>query len=259
MNNGLLRAEWIKLWSVRSTYLALGIAALMAIGLGALDTSSVAHNWATMSAADKAGFDAASETFNGGQLGQLAFGVLGVLVISSEYGTGLIRTTLTATPNRAAVFTAKALLTAAVTFLIGELLCLATFLSGQAFLARAHLDVSLTDPGVARAVFCTGLFLCVLALVSLGLGGLLRHTAGGIAAMFALVFLAWPIARAMETWTYLPDHLLLANAIDVLTRATPPAGPHTARLPSAGQAWLDLVLYPMLFLALGAWRTTRDP
>ncbi len=259
MSAGLLRAEWIKLWSVRSTYLTLGLAALMAIGLGALDTSSVAHNWATMNAADKAGFDAVSEAFNGGQLGQLAFGVLGVLVISSEYGTGLIRTTLTAAPHRAAVFAAKALVTAAVTFVIGEVLCLATFFTGQAFLARAHLDVSLTAPGVSRAVFCTGLFLCVLALVSLGLGGLLRHTAGGVAAMFALTFLAWPVARAMESWSYVPDHLLLANAVDVLTRATPPSGPHAARLPSMGVAWLDLLLYPVVLLALGAWRTTRDP
>jgi hypothetical protein len=62
----------------------------------------------------------------------------------------------------------------------------------------------------------------------------------------------------METWSYVPDHLLLANAVDVLTRATPPTGPHAARLPSMGMAWLDLVLYPVVFLALGAWRTTRD-
>ena len=134
MSAGLLRAEWIKLWSVRSTYLTLGLAALMAIGLGALDTSSVAHNWATMSAADRAGFDAVSEAFNGGQLGQLAFGVLGVLVISSEYATGLITSTLTAAPDRAAVFAAKALVTATVTFVIGEVLYLAT--------SRTELDES---------------------------------------------------------------------------------------------------------------------
>jgi hypothetical protein len=61
----------------------------------------------------------------------------------------------------------------------------------------------------------------------------------------------------LESWFYLPDHLLLANAADVLTRATPPGGPHAARLPSMGRAWLDLALYLVVFLALGAWRTTR--
>jgi ABC-2 type transport system permease protein len=258
MNRRLLHAEWIKLRSVRSTYLTMGIAALMALGLGALGTSSIAHNWATMNAADRAGFDAVSEAFNGGQLGQLAFGVLGVLLISSEYGTGTIRTTFTAAPGRLGVFTAKALLTGAVTFLAGEALAFTTFATGQYFLSSAHIDVALTAPGVLRAVFATGLFLCVLALVSLGLGGLLRHTAAGIAAMFALTFLAWPAARAMESWSYLPDHLLLANAADTLTRTTPITGPHAARLPSTGMAWFDLALYLAVFLGLGAWRTTRD-
>ncbi|MCO6004121.1 hypothetical protein NE236_03935 [Actinoallomurus purpureus] len=182
MIRGLLRAEWMKLRSVRWTYAALGVAALLAIGLGVLDTFSVAHHRATMTAADRAGFDAVSETFNGGQLGQLAFGVLLISSVPVRADTG--------------------------------------------------------EPGTGWPAPARG---------------------GRDAAMFALTFLAWPVARALESWSYLPDHLLLANAADVLTRATPPGGPHAARLPSMGIAWLDLALDLVVFLALGAWRTTRDP
>jgi ABC-2 type transport system permease protein len=251
-----LHAEWIKFRSLRSTYFTMLCAIALGTGLGFLDTTSVAHRWATMSAADRAMFDPVGDSFTGLVFAQLAFGVLGVLAFSSEYGTGMIRTTLAATPRRGTLFTAKALVVGALTLVLGEVFTFGTFLLGQAALATAHLQVTLTSPGVLRAVSSAGLYLGVVALVGCGVGALLRHTAGGIAAMFGVIFLAWPVARALESWSYLPDRLILSNAADVLGQVHAMAV--RPRLPSLGLAYLDLVLYLVVALGLGAWRTYRD-
>jgi len=252
----VLHAEWIKLRSLRSTYLTMLCAIALGTGLGFLDTISIAHHWATMSAADRAAFDPVGDSFTGLVFAQLAFGLLGVLAISSEYGTGMIRSTLTAIPRRGAVFTAKALVVGAVALVLGEVFAFGTFLLGQATLATAHLDVALTSPGVLRAVSSAGLYLGVVALVGCGVGALLRHTAGGIAVMFGVIFLAWPVARALESWSYLPDKLVLSNAADVLGQVHALAV--KPRLPSLGLAYLDLLLYLVVALGLGAWRSNRD-
>jgi hypothetical protein len=118
--------------------------------------------------------------------------------------------------------------------------------------------VPITDAHVLRAVICAGLYMAVIALVGFGLGALLRHTAAAMAAMFALVFLAYPVARAIDGSSYLPDHLLLINAATRLATVNPPAGPHGGRIPSLGFALFDLALYLAVFLGLGAWRAQRD-
>ena len=251
-----LRAEWLKVRSLRSTYVTMLSAIVLGAGLGVLATTSVAHHWATMSAQDRAGFDAVGDSFTGLVFAQLAFGVFGVLAISTEYGTGMIRATLAATPRRGILFTAKALVVAAVAVVLGEAFAVGTFLLGQATLASAHLDVRLTDPGVLRAVSGAGLYLAVVALVGYGVGAVLRHTGGAIAVLIGVVFLAWPAARALESWSYLPDKLLLSNAADVLGQVHALAV--KPRLPSLPLAYLDLVLYLVIALGLGAWRTTRD-
>lgn len=103
-----LHAEWIKLRSLRSTYLTMLCALALGTGLGFLDTTSVAHHWTTMSAQDRAAFDPVGDSFTGLAFAQLAFGVLGALAISTEYGTGMIQPTLAATPRRI-LYIAKAL------------------------------------------------------------------------------------------------------------------------------------------------------
>jgi ABC-type transport system involved in multi-copper enzyme maturation permease subunit len=251
-----VHAEWIKLRSVRSTYLIMLCAIGLGLGLGFLDTTSVAHHWATMSAQDRAGFDPVGDSFTGLVFAQLAFGVLGVLAVSTEYGTGMIRTTLTAVPRRGTVFAAKAFVVGALSLVLGEAFAFGTFLLGQAMLAADHLDVSLADPQVLRAVASAGLYLCVVALVGYGVGALLRHTAGAVSVMFGAIFLAWPAARALETWSYLPDRLVLSNAADVIAQVHALAV--KPRLPSLGLAYLDLLLYLVVALGLGAWRATRD-
>jgi ABC-2 type transport system permease protein len=111
---------------------------------------------------------------------------------------------------------------------------------------------------VLRAVSCAGLYMSAVTMVGFGLGAVIRHTAGAMAAMVALVFLAWPAARAVESFTSLPDRMLLVNAADALTAIQPASGAHAERIPSFGFACLDLVFYLSVFLGLAAWRIGRD-
>ncbi|WP_432970742.1 ABC transporter permease [Dactylosporangium sp. CA-233914] len=249
-------AEWIKLWSVLSTWLALATAAVLGVGLGLADTLSTTRSWDTLTAADRASFDAVGSAFAGLTFGQLAFGVLGVLVATGDNATGSIVPTLTAVPRRGVVYVAKGTVVAATTLVCGQLLAFGLFLLGQAVLADRHLDVGLTDPGVLRAVTGAGLCLAVIAMVGFGLGALTRHPAAAVAALIGVVFLAYGVARALEGWSYLPSRLLLSNAGDVVAQVHAVAA--KPRLPSLRLAYLDLAGYVAVALGLGAWRARRD-
>lgn len=251
-----VRAEWIKLWSVRPTWVALGVAVAFTAGLGLADTVSTVRGWPGMPAADRAAFDPLGSAFAGLTFAQLALGVLGVLAATSEYSTGTIIATLTAQPRRTAAFAAKAGTILGVSLLVGQALAVSSYLLGQAVLRSRHLDVGLGAPGVLRSVTGAGLYLCVVTMVGFGLGMLLRHPAGATAALFAVVFLAYGAAKAVESWSYLPSRLLLSNAGDVVAQVHAVAA--KPRLPSLGLAYLDLALYLVAALGLGAWRSTRD-
>jgi hypothetical protein len=213
---GALAAEWIKLRSVRSTYLALATAALAAIGLGYLITYYQARStpsWAHMSAHARAAWDPVAYSLGGLSIAQLAFGTLGVLVISSEYATGLIRTTFTALPRRRTVLAAKAAVAGALTLAAGELIAFTAFFTGQWALSGKHLNATLSGPGVLRGVLAAGLYLAVITVVGLGLGTLIRHTAGAVAALFALVFLIPQVIHAMPApWDTRIGKYMLDNA-----------------------------------------------
>jgi len=193
----LLASEWIKLRSVRSTYLILLVAAAAAVGVGYLVAHSDAIHWATMTAQARAAFDPVGDSFAGLGVAQLAFGALGVLAISSEYTTGVIRTTFAAAPRRRPVLAAKAAVAGAVSLLAGELIAFATFFTSQQALSAQHLNVALTHPGALRGVLAAGFYLAVMAWVGMGLGAVIRHTAGAITAMTGVVFLLPTIIGAL--------------------------------------------------------------
>jgi ABC-2 type transport system permease protein len=225
IRRGVLTAEWIKLRSVRSTYATLGSALALGLGDAVLNTSAIARAWPGMSAQDRLSFDPVGAALDGLSFGVLAFGVLGVLAVSTEYATGMIRTTLAAVPGRGTVLAAKALVLAALTLVLGELFSFAAFFLGQTVLSGAHLQARLTDPGVVRAVS-------------------------------SVIFLAYGVGRALESWSYLPSRLVLVNAADVVAQTHAYAA--HPRLPSLGAAYLDLALYVAVFLTAGAWRAARD-
>jgi hypothetical protein len=255
---GVLRAEWLKLRSVRSTYAALGLAMALAVFVGVTSAAGDAQHWATMSAVDRANFDPVGDSLSGFTFGELALGALGVLVATSEYATGLIRATFTAVPRRGQVFAAKALTLAALTFAVGQVFVFVCYGLGQAALSTptAHLAVGLGHPGVLRALFCAGLYLTAVTLIGFGLGALVRHTGAGIALVFAVTYLAYPVAGAFNAWTYVPDRWLLSSIADTL--ATVSAHPTTKDPGSVGAALAELAVYLVVTLGLGAWRMRKD-
>ncbi len=175
----LLRSEWAKLCSVRSTYCSLVVAVVAMISYGAINAAS------QIGAHQGANLDPISTSLSGVLLAQLAIGVLGVLVITSEYTTGMVRSTFAAAPQRHSVIAAKAGVFAVVAFAVGTLASLIAFLVGQAILG-AH-GVSLTAPGAARSVIGVGVYLSLLAVFAVGLGTILRRSTGAIAALFGLI------------------------------------------------------------------------
>ncbi len=182
-----MRAEWTKLRTIRSTVWTLSITIAVMIGLGVLFTALEAARWDKRSIRDIATFDPLLYSFAGINLAQMSIGVLGILVMTSEYTSGLITETLTATPQRRLLLVAKVATFTGVITIVGLFSCFAAFLAGQAVLGHDHGGVSLTDPGVLRAVLGAALFLVMIGVIAIGIGAAIRRTAGAVAALFAVL------------------------------------------------------------------------
>ena len=197
----VLRSEWTKLRSVRSTFWALTVTVVLGVGLGAVISAAAAHGYAKISVSGKLSWDPTGVSLAGMAIASLAIAVLGVLCISSEYSSGMIRTSLIAVPKRGRVLAAKSLVFAVVTFVVGEVTSFAAFFVGQALISGHAPHAALGDPGVARAVAGAGLYLTALAVLSVAAGALLRHPAAAIACMMAVLFVLPGIAQALpDSW-----------------------------------------------------------
>lgn len=194
----VMRSEWTKLVSVRSTWWTAVVAVLATLGLAVALCARWAHN-IRLNPLQDVGFDPTNTSLSGIYLAQIAVGTLGVLAISSEYGTGMIRATLGAVPQRHALLAAKGLTFAIVTFVVGELVSFAAFGLGQLVLSDAHAGASLGDPGVLRSVFGAGLYLTAVGLLGFGLGALVRHTAGALSAFFGVLFALTALVDLLPT------------------------------------------------------------
>lgn len=220
------RAEWIKLRTVRSTYWTLLVTAVGMVAFGTILTIAYAHHYQGSSAAGKAAFDPAGYSLSGFFAAQLAVGVLGVVVITSEYATKSIRGTLAAVPQRVTVLAAKAAVFGGVAAATGIISSFAAFFIGQAILSKKGIEAHIGDPGVLRSVIGAGLYLAVLGLLGLGLGTLIRRTAGAIAALVALVLILPVFIQGLPTgWQnavtrYLPS--VAGQAVIGRTKFTPP-------------------------------------
>jgi ABC-2 type transport system permease protein len=202
----VLRSEWVKLRSVRSTFWALTTTVVLGIALGAVISAVTAHAYARFSVAAKLSWDPTGVSQSGVAIAQVAIAVLGVLFISSEYSSGMIRTSLIAVPKRGRVLAAKSLVFAGVTVVVGEVVCFVAFFVGQALISGALISghaphAALGDPGVARAVAGGALYLAALAVLSVAAGALLRHAAAAITCMIAVLFVLPGIAQALpDSW-----------------------------------------------------------
>jgi ABC-2 type transport system permease protein len=195
----VLRSEWTKLRSVRSTVWSLAALAVATVGLGAIITAVSNNRWRTFSLVERLSFDPTSRSLRGVFLAQLAIGVLGILVITSEYGTGMIRATLTAVPRRPLVLAAKTAVFGAVALVVSEVVTFAAFFVGQSLLKSPVPHATLGQPGVARAVVGSGIYLAVLGLFALGIGSLIRHTAGAISIFVGALLILPLILNAFPT------------------------------------------------------------
>ena len=206
----MLASEWTKLRTVRSTPWAIGVTLVLGVGVSIIATVETRAHWKPTSSV---GFDPTQVSLIGMAFAQLAIGVLGVLAISSEYGTGTIRATLTVTPRRAGVLISKVAVFAALALIVSEAVSFVSFFVGQAFLTRPAIHATLATPGALRQVIGAGLYVTLLGLLGLAFGFIIRHTAGAISALVGVVLVlplivqAFPQALETELRRFLPDSI----------------------------------------------------
>jgi hypothetical protein len=242
------RSEWTKFWSLRSTWWTLLIALVVTIGFATLiawgESSLLAH----MDAQQRATLDVTNLAIGGIGFGQLAMAVLGALVVTSEYSTGGIRTTLVAVPNRMRVLLAKILVFGLVAWAVGTVAAFVSFFVAMVFWSPHHLAASLSTPAVLRAVFGGGLIALASGLLGLALGALIRHTAGSITAV-ALLFVAPPLTNLLPgRWGKAISIRFTTNAGQRITEVIHSPG---QLHPWPGYLWmLGEYLVPLI---IGAW------
>lgn len=243
-------AEWTKFWSVRSTSWSLIALLLATIGLGILSTHALSTGPATI--------DPIRRIFVGFNLGQFAIGVLGVLFISAEYGTGQIRSTLSVMPRRSVVVGAKAIVMGGVGLVVGEVLSFVTFFVGDAVLSGSASHVAFGAPGVLRVLIESGLYLALLGLIGLGIATILHNSAGSIATFAGAVLVLTLLVSAMPTFIiHAVSRFLPANIGQTVFALSAP--PRFATIPvfSPLTGLIVLAVYAVVLLAAGSFLMSR--
>jgi ABC-type transport system involved in multi-copper enzyme maturation permease subunit len=250
----VMRSEWMKFRSLRSTLYTLLAAVALTIGIGALFSGVTASQYHTFSAADKATFSPISTSLTGISFAVVAFGVLGVLLMSGEYSTGMIRSSLTAVPRRLPVLWGKLAVFAGAIFSVSLVTSFISFFVGQALLSSHHLSVAITAPDALRSVIGAALYVTVAGMIGVALGGLLRNTAAGISTFAAAFFVIPPLTGLLPA--SVSDHLsqyLPSNAGEALWGGT--RGVTNVLSPWTGFA--VLCGYAVILIAGAAWRLRR--
>ena len=255
----LLLSEWTKIRSVRSTTWTLLAFVVVTIGFTALITWVTEANWNGPHAADRnaqAIADPTSIIFGiSVYLGQLTLSVLGVLVITTEYSTGVIRASLLAVPKRLPMLAAKILVAAVLIGVLAEIVAFGSFFVGSAIL-HPHISVSLSDPGILRATIGAGLYLTAFGLFAMGIGTLIRHSAGAIATAVGVAFVL-PIIGALLPDTSFWNHLVgyLPEQAGSMVYLVHETGSHIVL--SAWEGFGVLCAWTAVLLGIGGYLLTR--
>jgi ABC-2 type transport system permease protein len=215
---GVVHSEWIKLRTIRSTVWLYVALLVVSLGLAALMAGSLSLGGGTLRASDQAHLAVTASVF-GVFFGQLIVAVLGVLTMSGEYSTGMIRSTLTAVPRRLPVLFSKAVVLFLVTFVVGIVSDFSAFFVAQPLLAAKGVDASVADPRVFVPLLGGGLYLGLVAVFALGLGTVLRNNAGGITVVLGILLLLPTVLEMIPgTWTQqtIPSYLISAAGINML-------------------------------------------
>ena len=245
--------EWTKLRAVRSNSVTLLAAAIVTIGATAVVAQAIGSARALPPGGVITPFTASFLGY--GEYGVIPVSILAVLAFTSEYSSGLIRTTFTAVPRRLAVLAGKAAVVGGSALVAGEVLAFVAFFLTQAIMARHHRGLSLTAPGVPRGVLAAGLLLAVCALIGLGLGAMIRYTPGAISATIAVIYLlAVACLLLPRPWNTRIGRFSLPFAAYQLVTQHP-----QANLLSPGLSLLVVLLWPAAALTLaGVLLTRRD-
>jgi len=248
---GALRSELTKMLSVRSTYWTLLAFVAASIGWAVLDCAGIASHGIG------GAFNATEASLTGQvALGELIIVVLGALVITSEYSTGMIRTSLAVMPRRGVLYAAKAIVFAAVTLTISLVTSFVDFFVGQAILSSKHYNATLGQPGVLRSIFLSAAIVMVFGLLAYGAGAIIRHSAGAITAILGVIFLIPLLAQALPNAWFadLQRWLPGGGALEPIARSAPPIDHNLF------SAWGEFAVfsgYAAVLLAIGAWLFIR--
>jgi hypothetical protein len=209
----VIRSEWTKFMSLRSTRWTLAIFPVAAVALGVVIAAATGAHWPHMSAAGRANWDPTNNILAGLIPGYIVLPALGVLMMSSEYSSGMIRSTLAAVPRRSSILGAKAIVFAGVAFVVCEVVTFAAFFAGQSVMGSAP-RAALGQPGVLRALVLSGAFLVLMGLFGLGLGAIIRRSAAAVAVYAAVVLVLPPILHVVpgKLWTFGPI-IILGNSV----------------------------------------------
>ncbi|MEV5608946.1 ABC transporter permease [Streptomyces sp. NPDC052225] len=242
------RMEWVKLRSLRSTAYALLLTVFAMIAMGVV---TMANTKAPHGASKVAAFDPTNNVLAGVALGQLVIGVLGVLVVTGEYASGTIRSTLTAVPDRRLVLTAKAVVFGGLALVVGESVTFVAFVAGRAALGADVPHPSLGDPDVLRAVVMSGAYLAMVGLIGVGIGAITRHTAAAIGSFVGLMYVL-PALMAGTTGTAVAKFFPTMIAGNSLAVTVPVDG-----MLSPWAGFVVLCLYTAAFLTVGGRHLVR--
>ncbi|TDT98023.1 hypothetical protein EDD99_6235 [Streptomyces sp. 846.5] len=249
----VLRAEWAKTWSLRSTWITLGVAVFLLVAAGLLGASNYSPSGTGRGPGADAK-DAVAVALGGIGFAQLAIGVLGVLIAGGEYSTGMIRSTLAAVPKRLPVLWSKAAVFGVVALAVGTVGAFASFLAGAHFLSGQAIALNLSSSGVVRSLLGAGVFLALVGVLGVALGALVRSVAGGIGLLVAVMMLLdvltglLPSSLGNDISPYLPGNA--GGSIYALHQASNTLSPGAGLAVFAG--WVALAL------AGAAWRLKRS-
>jgi ABC-2 type transport system permease protein len=250
-----LRSELTKIGSVRSTYWTLLAQAVASVAWAVADCAGTVAHWSPHQQIDAASISLTGQV----ALGEVIIVVLGALVITSEYSTGMIRTSLSVMPRRGVLYAAKAIAFAAVSLAVSLVASFAAFFTGQAILAGKHIDTTLAQPGVLRAVLLSAAVVTVFGLLAYGAGALIRHTAGTITAILGMLFLLPQLDQALPTSWY-DDIVRWLPGAQALTPIYSSGNSGSFVGSHLFSAWGEFAVfcgYAAVLLALGAWSFVR--
>lgn len=249
----VVRSEWTKFRSVRSTYWTFIVAILLGVGFGALISLLSANHYASDPEL-RFNWNPATRSIFSLEFAQLAFAVLGVLTVTAEYSTGMIRTSLTAVPKRIRMMGAKLLVFTGAAVVVGEVISFAAFSIGQALIHGKAPSASLSQHNVLRVVVGAGLYLVVIGLLGAGFSLIVRHAAAGIAVVVAMLFIVPGVAEAAlpQSWAQPINEYWPTNAgqrVIFIHRGSHNLG-----------AWVgfgEFALFTLLIIAISFWVLER--